>query len=165
MSSLADNAVVSWFRNAWAWVDGDLGEFQAVPLYNAVVMTPELFASGHWFNLSQAAPALDPLYPFAFENDFTSGGKWADFARRHPLVPVAICALYVVVVFGLKAWMRSRPALRVRRAWIWWNALLSAFSWCGALRVVPHLAVMVYTRGFTASFCSTSAQAYVVCHQ
>ena len=154
-------AVVSRGRDAWDWMHGDLEEFQAHPLYNVVVRTPELRAMGNWFNLTATVPALEPLYPFAIENDFIDGGFWADSARNHTLVPVAICALYVVVVFGLKAWMRERPALRVRRAWMWWNALLSAFSLCGALRMVPHLAVMVYTHGFTASFCSSSAQAYV----
>ena len=108
------------------------------------------------FFIEDAWPRAAPLYPFAFENDFASGGAWTMFARNHqPLIPVTCCVIYVLVVFGLQRYMRGRAAFEIRRAQVAWNLLLAAFSWCGALRMVPYLAALISKHGFFASYCGS----------
>jgi elongation of very long chain fatty acids protein 6 len=61
--------------------------------------------------------------------------------QQHPIVPVATCVAYLVIVFAGQAYMQQRP----QQLWQWriplaaWNLLLSLFSFIGVLRTAPQL--------------------------
>ena len=146
-----------WFSNVSTWMEADRA-ITNDKLYDLVIIPGEV--KDGLFNVTIARPDAEFLYPFAFENDFRDGGPWSIWARENMHLPFIFVALYVTTVFGGKAWMKGRDAFKLRKYWILWNALLSAFSWCGALRMIPHLVLLVQERSFFTSYCGTSAQTY-----
>ena len=112
------------------------------------------------FNTSIAFPKAQVLYPFAFENNFNSGGVWSMWSRTNLHVPFMCVGVYLLVVFGLQAWMSTREKFQVRTCWFYWNTMLSLFSWCGALRMVPHLVALGYHHGLPATYCGNAALTY-----
>lgn len=156
MSSLLSQ-LGSLAADALSWIESDFDVYSD-GFYNYTFMTDEI-AEG-LFNVTLSEPGAAFLYPFEFENEFHSGGDWSLFARSYQVAPIVCCVVYLAVVFGLKAFMKDRPAVRIRVPWIWWNILLSAFSWFGTIRMVPHLALLVRDKGFGYSYCAPSAQSY-----
>jgi hypothetical protein len=145
--------------SAWeTWLTADIALIED-PYYDLVDMTPSIQAGV--FNVTLAEPGLAWLYPFAWENDFEGAGHHSMWFRKHMHLAFVIVVVYLVVVFGLRRAMRSRQRVPgVRLAWISWNFLLSAFSWWGALRMVPHLALLVRDRGWFVSYCGNSVHTY-----
>ncbi len=113
------------------------------------------------YDVRAALPALAPLYPFERENDWDHGGMLTIWARDHMQMPIVLVVLYLMVIFGVQRFMRSREAYSLRRAQIAWNAMLSVFSWWGLLRTLPLLVALVTTPpqqgggggGFFQSYC------------
>jgi elongation of very long chain fatty acids protein 6 len=112
------------------------------------------------FNVSLAFPQADLLYPFPFENNFDSGGAWSMWSRKNIHVPFICVVVYLFVVFGLKGWMDKRERFQVRTYWFYWNTMLSIFSWCGALRMVPHIAALTYHQGLFSTYCGNAVLTY-----
>mmetsp|Transcript_46672 Transcript_46672/g.108773 ORF Transcript_46672/g.108773 Transcript_46672/m.108773 type:complete len:315 (-) Transcript_46672:116-1060(-) len=71
-----------------------------------------------------------------------------------PWLPLALCSLYLIVVFGGIRVMSTRKAVQVKPAWRCWNLGLSIFSLFGALRTVPHLAMLVARHGVHWATCA-----------
>jgi len=63
--------------------------------------------------------------------------------------------VYLITIFGLRRWMRSRPAFELKGPLFIWNLSLGIFSLVGLLRTGPEL-VMVLSRknGLFNSICS-----------
>mmetsp|Transcript_25450 Transcript_25450/g.71172 ORF Transcript_25450/g.71172 Transcript_25450/m.71172 type:complete len:285 (-) Transcript_25450:326-1180(-) len=79
------------------------------------------------------------------------------------MLPFVSCAIYVVMVFfgppllkgaGIKP-MKGKAILAV------WNLSLSAFSWIGVSRCVPHLAAAVQAHGFKYTLCTHPQEWYM----
>ena len=90
---------------------------------------------------------LDPLYT-QYEKDFHAN-TYVTFAQNTwPILPLALCGLYaLMIILGTKV-MASRPKHEWKTALACWNLLLSVFSFCGMLRTVPHLLHNVATLPF-----------------
>ncbi len=68
--------------------------------------------------------------------------------------------LYVVGIFGGQKVMASRQPFDLKWPLAYWNLLLSLFSIVGALRVVPHLAYLLATKGPAAVACGAPEPLY-----
>ena len=62
-------------------------------------------------------------------------------------------AVYVILIFLGKRWMRDKPAYSLRRPLTMWNSGLAAFSVMGLLKVAPPLIRNVRENGFMVSVC------------
>ena len=71
-----------------------------------------------------------------------------------------LCAIYVVVVFGGRAIMAKREPFDLSGPLAMWNLLLSTFSVCGMLRLVPHVLYLWHTHGFDWIITSPSELVY-----
>mmetsp|Transcript_58285 Transcript_58285/g.138877 ORF Transcript_58285/g.138877 Transcript_58285/m.138877 type:complete len:315 (+) Transcript_58285:89-1033(+) len=71
-----------------------------------------------------------------------------------PWFPIACCGLYLLFIFVGVRMMSSRKAWQVRPAWRCWNLGLSIFSLVGAVRTVPHLAMLVLRNGIHNATCA-----------
>jgi elongation of very long chain fatty acids protein 6 len=95
-------------------------------------------------------PSLTPLY-------FKSEMEWDQYAsfwaRDNIHLSFVVCIIYVLVIFGIKAFMVKRTPLDIRRFQVLWNFSLSVFSFCGMVRMVPQLVGAVLHLGFRASMC------------
>ena len=102
---------------------------------------------GHpYVQLWQRFPGAEHAY-FGFEKDFLAESGLA-FCKRHPRLPWLLCALYLALVVGGRKLMAARRPLPCARALAAWNAALSLFSLCGALRTAPHLLYNVWDNAF-----------------
>ncbi len=88
-------------------------------------------------------------------HDWRSAHLWMG---QHYEVPVALCALYVMVIFGGKRLMRDRTAFDLQQPLFFWNVFLATFSAVGALCTVPHIYTTVKERGFTEDMCTTTSE-------
>src|SRR5690242_9797483 len=80
------------------------------------------------------------------------------FMRDHLEIPIALCALYVVVIFGGKRLMKDRPAFDLTNLLGYWNVLLALFSITGAYYVVPPILFNVAEKGITADMCDLTSE-------
>lgn len=82
-------------------------------------------------------PVLGKLYaPFEKYYDPVPVLHWV---QANPTFPVIACALYLVLIFGGRAYMKNRQPCNVRKILAGWNLALSLFSWIGAFRTAPQL--------------------------
>lgn len=145
------------FPSSWStesvtlWMEED--PIIAHPTYSIV------YPKGACGNISTWYPEWDGIY-FDWERSFNNGGEYAMFTRQHMMVPVVAVVLYVLLVFGGTALMRSREHFEVRGAMGVWNLALSIFSWCGALRLMPQLLATLANLGFRDAVCLPSSQTY-----
>eukprot|EP00698_Gefionella_okellyi_P006254 TRINITY_DN15645_c0_g1_i1.p1 TRINITY_DN15645_c0_g1~~TRINITY_DN15645_c0_g1_i1.p1 ORF type:complete len:261 (-),score=19.27 TRINITY_DN15645_c0_g1_i1:524-1306(-) len=92
--------------------------------------------------------------------DYTCAG-WEAWLSDHLPHAFAICVAYIIVVFGLKAVMKSRKAFDLRIPLAVWNLGLSIFSAIGAYYTLPKL-VSNLMFGFRYTVCADPIKAY--CH-
>ncbi|OQR86335.1 elongation of very long chain fatty acids protein [Achlya hypogyna] len=109
--------------------------------------------------LHEAYPALAPLYPFAFENDFVLSWQ-PSFCADSMQAAIGLCALYCVLCYAGRHWMATRAPYDLKTALAGWNLLLATFSFCGAVRTVPFLLDSIYQRGWYQSICSEATDHY-----
>lgn len=79
-----------------------------------------------------------------------------EWLANHMHVPMLLCLLYVVVVFGIQAWLRQRAAFDLKYPLALWSFSLAAFSAWGSLRTVPALFGVVRSRGAAHAICGDS---------
>jgi len=99
-------------------------------------------------------PSLRPFF-FQFEEDWRHGGPSTLWARDHQYYPLICVVLYVVVIFGIKAFMKNRDFIDVRYPQMFWNSALALFSICGAIRMLPFAIAFVWNEGLLASICTS----------
>ena len=114
--------------------------FSCLPHFHSLTLPPHP-------QLFQHYPVLDPLYT-QYEKNFHAN-TYVTFAQdTWPVLPLALCGLYaLMIILGTKV-MASRPKHEWKTALACWNLLLSVFSFCGMLRTVPHLLHNVATLPF-----------------
>ncbi|XP_023210117.1 elongation of very long chain fatty acids protein 6-like [Centruroides sculpturatus] len=69
-------------------------------------------------------------------------------------VPMSVA--YVIIIYILQNYMKSRPPFHLRWPHIIWNILLAAFGICGTLRLLPGLWISIRDFGFMFSVCNLS---------
>eukprot|EP00918_Siedleckia_nematoides_P088506 GHVU01194555.1.p1 GENE.GHVU01194555.1~~GHVU01194555.1.p1 ORF type:complete len:384 (-),score=58.48 GHVU01194555.1:431-1582(-) len=109
-------------------------------------------------NLNKDFPSLAPFYS-NWESKFQGGDALA-FSRGVYLTGPVVCLLYVIFVHVGPKVMAERKAFDLRTPLRYWNLILAIFSFCGTVRVVPHLFYILYELGWDASICSPPAFTY-----
>jgi hypothetical protein len=109
----------------------------------------------------QKVPAMAPFY-FQFEADFNSlpGQAWV---ATHWVVPITCVVVYLLgIFFGQKfmAKVEYKDIWDTRNILACWNALLCIFSWCGAIRTVPHLLYILQNETFEQTICTPPADSW-----
>ncbi|XP_067130296.1 very long chain fatty acid elongase 6-like [Centruroides vittatus] len=81
-----------------------------------------------------------------------------DFEWNQKLWPYTIywSAVYLLVIFSLQNYMKSRPSFQLRGPLVCWNILLALFSICGTIRMLTGLGTLIKEFGFTYSVCNIS---------
>lgn len=110
---------------------------------------------------------LWPQYSFLY-TEWEKSLNWQDHFRHvedfmianSPWFPIIVTALYLVSIFGIRRLMTLRKAYDLKKPLTAWNFLLSAFSFMGAIRTVPHLLVTIKLEGFQYSVCEKSVVSY-----
>ena len=90
---------------------------------------------------------------YLFDNDFDGHNAQRYFAQ-HPMQPVVVVTLYLVLVRYGPRWMSSRTPFRLKTVSRCWNFSVALFSICGALVCVPHLIRQLLGHGFWYSVCA-----------
>jgi cytochrome P450 len=106
-----------------------------------------------------AFPALEPFY-FQFEKEFNATCIPELFTLYWPTVPLTICATYLAVIFGGDYFMKSTGVKPLNLKWplAMWNLFLSTFSFCGMVRMVPHMLMVITQNGYQESVCRHSKE-------
>ena len=105
----------------------------------------------------QKMPFLDFTYT-EFEKNYEVN-VWHQWSKdTWPHVPLALCAIYLVAIFGGKHYMKDHePAGNTNRAFLAaWNLLLSTFSFMGMFRTVPHLMHNIFNNTLQENVCQVS---------
>jgi len=127
----------------------------ALPIAKVALLTNRRTS---FHQITDAIPALDPLY-FAWEKNFdTIVGS--DYCKANNWIPVACVSLYGVIIFCGQYLMRDRKPLDLRLVLAAWNLFLSLFSFCGMVRVAPHLFYNIYAFGFEETLCRPAVGMY-----
>ena len=90
---------------------------------------------------------------FAWHSDF-DGHDAQKFFAAHPLLPAAVVAAYLLMVWQGPKHMALRPPYKLRLVSRCWNTSIALFSLCGALVCVPHLLAQLSAHGFWYSVCA-----------
>lgn len=88
-----------------------------------------------------------------FDNEYVESKR--DYMNKYWSLSIYYALVYVVVIFALQAFMRTRPKFDLRRPLIAWNFLLAAFSILGTVRVWPDFISTIYTKGILETMCSS----------
>jgi len=132
------------FVNSWVkWITTD----PYLKIYTTNTSQDPVRNLYHWF------PSTKKFF-FSYETEWKSGPATTQFAREHLVFPVVCCALYVVIIFGLKFYLRNRAPFEIRVPQMYWNLFLAVFSICGALRMVPYALAFVWNEGTLATVCT-----------
>jgi elongation of very long chain fatty acids protein 6 len=116
----------------------------------AVASTAQLF---HTF------PALAFLYPFEWENTYIPSVLNTMQTSQHVL-PTSAVVLYLLFCYYGQRYMKSRTAFDLTAPLVAWNLFLSAFSFYGTIRTVPHLLHRIATESFRDTICSSAYESY-----
>ncbi|XP_023210229.1 elongation of very long chain fatty acids protein 6-like [Centruroides sculpturatus] len=85
------------------------------------------------YHLNETLPSS-----FQFEALFTTENA-KHFVKRYWSYTFHISAIYLLVIYFLRQFMKSRSAFDLRRVNIIWNGILALFSICFTIRVAPIL--------------------------
>lgn len=70
-------------------------------------------------------------------------------------IPPLVCAVYLILVFSGKKWMKDKPAYDLRSLLALWNSALAAFSITGFLFMAPPVFEQVRDRGYVLAICTS----------
>lgn len=96
-------------------------------------------------------PKQDPLW---FEH--VDEESWANFFYVYWSVPLYTGTVYLLCVFFLQSYMKSKKPFQLKKTLFLWNMGLGIFSMMGFLRTVPELYTIVTSGpdGFVRSICN-----------
>lgn len=81
---------------------------------------------------------------------------WEDvylWMYEHHEVPVILCLLYLVTIFGIQRIMKDKKEFELTRLLGIWNVLLALFSFVGACYVLPATYKYIQKVGITQDMC------------
>ena len=91
-----------------------------------------------------------------------SARDWAEWMVKYKEVPVVLAVLYVVLVFGGKAYMEDKKPMDLRMPLALWSLLLAVFSLLGAVRTVPRVFDILRNRGVEHLVCGDTRYEWLV---
>ena len=94
-----------------------------------------------------------PIFSNEIEIDEKEFFKWI---HNNWTLSFAYSAVYVVLIFSGKYYMRSRPPFQLRLALTIWSAVLGIFSILGAARTLPEMIFTLRNYGWEYSVCHPS---------
>ncbi|GFS32878.1 elongation of very long chain fatty acids protein 6 [Nephila pilipes] len=102
-------------------------------------------------------PSVSPNYSFIFDFernfDIHLNIQWMN---KHYHYVFYYIGLYLLVIFGVQAFMKNRSRFEVRKLLAAWNILLATFSILGMSRTLPELVHVLTKFGFAYSVCNPS---------
>lgn len=101
----------------------------------------------------------DLVYPFQAEKEFY-GPLWSMTFRRSWWLGYLVSTIYLIAIWMGTNYMKSRPAYHLKGLLALWNLFLAVFSMIGMVRVVPHLALMLFSYDFEYTICRTPGGSY-----
>ncbi|GFY56699.1 elongation of very long chain fatty acids protein 6 [Trichonephila inaurata madagascariensis] len=102
---------------------------------------------------SSVAPNYSIIFDFERNFDKNLKRQWMMQNWHHSLY---FSVLYVLVIFGGRAYMETRSRFEIRRTLAAWNVFLAAFSIFGLCRTLPEMIHVLTEFGFTHSVCNPS---------
>ena len=85
------------------------------------------------------------------DNDYRLGTM--NWMKTNWTISLFISLIYVLIIFGLKLFMKERQEYKLKSVLILWNASLAIFSILGALRTLPEFIYTINEKGFKYSVC------------
>ncbi|CAN0169775.1 unnamed protein product [Ectocarpus sp. 12 AP-2014] len=85
---------------------------------------------------------------------------WHWTRENSPWLPILVCMGYLAFCYVGPKVMANRKPFDLRRPLIAWNFMLSAFSFVGMMRTVPHLVQILYVYGFKYTICAKPTMWY-----
>lgn len=101
----------------------------------------------------QISPNYSFEFPFERTFHYTEKRQWMQENWHSAFYWIGI---YMVLVFGGRAYMSQRPAFKLKPLLITWNIGLATFSILGALRTLPEMVHVLRYFGFYHSVCNPS---------
>uniref|UniRef100_A0A7S0JBN1 Elongation of fatty acids protein n=1 Tax=Calcidiscus leptoporus TaxID=127549 RepID=A0A7S0JBN1_9EUKA len=100
-----------------------------------------LFTTDALMDLHPTLPISCDHYPPSTneQSKIFDANHWTRITSQNWHIPLTACAIYLVMIRVLKAYMRERKPIRLTPIVIVWNFGLSLFSFCGMVLCVPHL--------------------------
>jgi len=108
---------------------------------------------------------LDKSYPFIggsyipAETDYNGGGALIVSRQNYWLGPV-VSFLYLLFVWIGPKLMENRKPFSLRTPLKYWNLCLALFSFCGMVRVLPHLIHVLVSHGWDVTICTPPVFTY-----
>lgn len=99
--------------------------------------------------------ALTSTEEWNLEKSFNEDVAFTWVRENYPLA-FKLCALYVVVVFGLQYYMESRPRFDLRKPLLCWSTSLAVFSIIGSIRCLISFAAVYSDSGFRGTICKNT---------
>ncbi|GAB6020855.1 hypothetical protein CHUAL_003505 [Chamberlinius hualienensis] len=106
-------------------------------------------------NSIEEIPMVNYTYIFDFENDFNYADKRAWMIKNWKQCFYYV-GLYMVLIFGGRHYMQSRPRFELRGPLFFWNLFLALFSIFGSIRTLPEIFYVLREFGFHHSVCNPS---------
>ncbi|CAM9233741.1 unnamed protein product [Scytosiphon promiscuus] len=137
-------------------IEADWSRWDAIPL-------PDPEKLNYW---NEPYAEFYDWYPWArkfytqYEIDHDALHAWLWLRKVSPWFPILTCAAYLLFCYAGPKVMASRKPFDLRRPLIAWNFLLSAFSFIGMMRTVPHLFQILYVYGFKYTICAKPTKWY-----
>lgn len=105
------------------------------------------------FGWKYTQPQRSPYFSFEELDHFF----WPKFIEANRIWALYAGVIYIVTIFGVQKWMRTRPAYQLRKPLFLWNAGLGIFSIMGFWRTIPGLVYVLFggkvENGFYKSIC------------
>jgi hypothetical protein len=95
---------------------------------------------------------LSPFYT-TFEKEFDAKPYVQFVSTTWPILPLFLAAMYLLFVLLVPPMMEHHKPFYIKKQVAVWNFTLSLFSWCGMIRVVPHLLYVMWINSFEQTIC------------
>jgi hypothetical protein len=108
----------------------------------------------------QSFPVLEPFYMEWEKNYNAEKVFW--FIVDNAWIPWLSICIYLLFIFGYPSLAKrfGIPYISARTQMASWNLFLAAFSWLGAMRVVPHFFFLLKDAGFEQVLCGAPEPLY-----
>jgi len=83
------------------------------------------------------------------------------WTAEHTEIPIFAVTAYLLFLYNVIPAMKTRKEWPLKYAFAIWNLLLSIFSVCGTIRMIPYIIHIVSTKGFHHSVCEPAVNWYV----
>eukprot|EP00922_Rhytidocystis_sp_ex-Travisia-forbesii_P072558 GHVS01108176.1.p1 GENE.GHVS01108176.1~~GHVS01108176.1.p1 ORF type:complete len:434 (+),score=94.40 GHVS01108176.1:192-1493(+) len=156
-STLFHSVVDFFFRLFWSSGLKDIA-FSSDMMLNRSSADLPVYPSTSVLNIDKDVRGMSYFYA-NFETSFHAGDTMVLNRTYYGIGLTTVVAYLLFIYLGPKI-MKNRKPFDLQTPLKYWNLLLAVFSFCGTIRVVPHLFLVLYKLGFVASICSPPVYVY-----